>query len=306
MAILHILNGDATLGLFEKSGLKGKAIVWREILCEGPAISKLEQAEFWELRKEFLKGFAPENFEAFCTQLYQDFYLLTVNDWEEIVLWFEYDLFCQLNMLALLSLLKEKAKPYDTQISLICVGRHKSWEGLKGLGEFAPSAYPSLFEKRKSLSSKELLYASKIWELYSSGQQELLFEEDLTHPTFLYLKEALLAHFMRFPQKVSGLNEIETYVLSELNHRPQTKPSLIGNLLRRDNFYGFGDVQYEKAIDNLSMLYYVDAAKLYLNDLGEKLLNGRENFQTYRKLIPLYGQNSLLDYVRYQGKLIPA
>ena len=34
--ILHILNGDSTAQIMEKSSLEGDVIVWREMLCDGP------------------------------------------------------------------------------------------------------------------------------------------------------------------------------------------------------------------------------------------------------------------------------
>ncbi|MEM6806367.1 MAG: hypothetical protein AAF696_33520, partial [Bacteroidota bacterium] len=235
---------------------------------------------------------------------YEEFYQLNVEDWEEIILWFEYDLFCQLNMLGLLSLLNEKKKSSETRISLICVGREENRDRLIGLGEIEALDYPSLFEQRKELSAEDLSYAANIWELYSSGQQELLFKENLDHPSLPYIKEALLAHLMRFPQRKSGLTEIETFILEELYHHPQTKHALIGKLLSRENFYGFGDLQYANMIDNLAMLYQEGADVLHLNELGKKLIEGKENFRFYRKKVPRYGQNSLLDYVQRQGKLI--
>jgi hypothetical protein len=34
--ILHVLNGDATLNVFERTSFEGDIMVWREVLSEGP------------------------------------------------------------------------------------------------------------------------------------------------------------------------------------------------------------------------------------------------------------------------------
>ena len=43
---LHIINGDSTLPILEKSGINGDVVVWRELLCEGPLHKEVGNDDF--------------------------------------------------------------------------------------------------------------------------------------------------------------------------------------------------------------------------------------------------------------------
>lgn len=298
MKSLHILNGDSTLRLFEKSGLRGETIVWREIMCEGPTLTNVHNPDFWELRKSFLQNYSPKAHEKYYPKLYEEFYHLKVENWEEITLWFEYDLFCQLNMLAVLTLLAGKEVGSYSKLSLICVGKEGEEKKLKGLGEFPAEEYPDLFKKRRTLSSHDLEFAHEVWKLYSSGKQKAIISFLAVHsnPAFPYILPAMKAHLQRYPQKIHGLNEIEAFVLENLNQEAQSMHQLVGKLLRRENYYGFGDLQYVEMVEELSPLYTQIGEKLELNEKGKSIAQAQENFMPFRKRNPQYGQNQLSDY----------
>ena len=99
MKTLHILNGDSSLHQFNKTSLEGDTLVWREILCEGKTREEIGSAPYWETRKEFLKNYAKDSFEKHFENLKQEISSVRFSDYEEVILWFEYDLFCQINML---------------------------------------------------------------------------------------------------------------------------------------------------------------------------------------------------------------
>jgi hypothetical protein len=49
MKVLHVLNGDATLFKFKKTGLPGDIVVWREVLSEGPINNRTTYHDFFLL-----------------------------------------------------------------------------------------------------------------------------------------------------------------------------------------------------------------------------------------------------------------
>ena len=64
--------------------------------------------------------------------------------YDELVLWFEHDLFDQLNLIQLLTHLG--GRPRSKPVTLICIDRYPGHPNFKGLGELAPRDLAALFE----------------------------------------------------------------------------------------------------------------------------------------------------------------
>ena len=146
-SILHITNGDSTTDRINKLNFKGDIITWREMLCEGKTSVDVGSENFWKTRFEFLKSsykVSKQKFIDYTVKEYRN--LCNQKEQDEIVLWFEYDLFCQINMLAVISWLKRYRK--ERQISLICSGKVDNQEKLLGLNELTNSQLKELYKKR--------------------------------------------------------------------------------------------------------------------------------------------------------------
>src|ERR1700683_3106691 len=94
---LHILNGDATRDVFRRTALKDEQqLVWREMLCEGPVSGHLHDPAFWKRREEYICVRYNEKPEGYFDKVIMEQIWLEafVDDYSEIVLWFEHDLFC--------------------------------------------------------------------------------------------------------------------------------------------------------------------------------------------------------------------
>lgn len=81
---------------------------------------------------------------------------------EEITLWFDHDLFCQINMIAVISWLKTHRK--GARVSLV----HNSGDRLIGLAELTPEKLKEQYKHRIELSQDDIEYADYIWQLYCS------------------------------------------------------------------------------------------------------------------------------------------
>lgn len=275
-SFLHITNGDSTTSLLESLNIPGKIFTWREMLCEGKTITEVGSEDFWKSRFEFLSStykvtkqrfidLTVKEFRSLCQQKTQD----------EIVLWFEYDLFCQINMLAVLSWIKKHRK--EAKISLICSGRESGSKKLKGLSELKKEQLEQLFLNRQELSQDDIEYADYIWQLYCS-ESPLKLQNVTPSPTFQYLEEALEAHLKRFPTIKNGLNEIENTILDTVfTKKPKDKNKLIGLLLKNQNLYGFGDIQYKVTIQELKKLFK-SISPYQLNDLGVDVYQKGQNY----------------------------
>lgn len=254
--ILHILNGDSTLSIFQKSGIEGDTFVWREVLSDGPVHPAFGSKDFWDLRNSFMSASFKLKQNEYSKEV-KEIYLNTVkhlDSYDEIVLWFEYDLFCQVNMMALIHWMNiEKPNGF---VSLVCSGKLDDSGKLYGLGEIGSSHYKNLFESRLKLGAREYSYASDFYEAYSSTEPDDLYTFILVpFEEFQYLPAALESHFKRFPYSETGLTEIEQQMVSFIKEGESDKNRLIGKMLRWQTHYGFGDLQYINILERMHSLF---------------------------------------------------
>src|ERR1700704_5164520 len=100
--MLHIHNGDSAAGTAKKSDIPGEHLAWREALVCGPAPGNLSIDEFCRVRAQHLADAYGANLERTEQELRaQEETLARFSDHEEVVLWFEPDLFCQVQLIHL-------------------------------------------------------------------------------------------------------------------------------------------------------------------------------------------------------------
>ncbi len=253
---LHITNGDSFTQKLKTLPVKGDIITWREMLCEGKTETNVGSESFWKTRFEFLHKNYKVSKSWFVEKTLKEYRsLCNHKQQDQIVLWFEYDLFCQINMLAVLSWLKTYRR--HAQISLVCSGKEDETDTLYALGELGDEKLMELYENRLMLSQDDIEYADYVWQLYCSDNPIRLENlTDFKNYNFSYLSEALQAHLRRFPTIKNGLNEVENRILEiAVEERPKSKKALLGNILRNQGYYGFGDSQYGRVITNLKPLF---------------------------------------------------
>ncbi len=263
---INILNGDATVPEFEKSGITGEIVIWREVLSDGPVSDPIRENTFWEKRAAYIQGeFGGEGYAS--KMLLELDKIRDLSKYNEVVLWFEYDLFCQVNLLACLNFIDHN------QISLVCLGDELDGQ-LRGLGEIEADDFVGLYNQRIQLSDKDMTYAQTAWLAYTDVSPEHL-KTIPPSSTFKHLKPAIEAHLQRLPGK-NGLNHIEKKMLGLISEGITDERKLVGSMLRDQGYFGFGDMQYFHYLDQIKTL--LDADKLEVNELGERILAGTEVF----------------------------
>ncbi|WP_215225521.1 DUF1835 domain-containing protein [Echinicola shivajiensis] len=158
--IFHILNGDALKDQFP-SNLPGQTIVFRECLVEGDLSGDTDQ-EFYHTRARFIRL----TYGDFDEKTYFE---ITVPELEKIkqipqgsivYLWFEDDLFCQVNCWYVLHQLSNQHHSGE----VILVRPYSSLE--YGFGGLDIRGLKETFEWGKCLSNEEFLALSKMWKAY--------------------------------------------------------------------------------------------------------------------------------------------
>ncbi|MGB7786164.1 MAG: DUF1835 domain-containing protein [Salinimicrobium sp.] len=294
---LHICNGDDMAKKVQELELGGDLVVWREMLCEGPTAMEVGEKEFLDLRKNFLKksyGIPKKEYsEKFVSELEK---LAAVNNYAEIVLWFEFDLFSHMNMLGLISFLLQNKK--NDPLSLVCSRKLKGEKEMEPLSELSKKHLKQHYEHRISLTDDDLATAQLIWELYCARNHKRLASEIKKTTNFEYLSSSIRAHIERFPSSVTGLNTLEKNVLKLINeHEIKNRHHLLGYALQYQGYYGYVDVQMQRVLDKLSIFYTVKGNEVKLNEDGEKALNSSKNYYQRLKDDEYYGGARKYDYL---------
>ncbi|SNR37219.1 protein of unknown function [Lutibacter agarilyticus] len=272
--IIHVLNGDSSVQLLKESGLEGEIAVWRELLCEGALHTDFASDDFWKKRYTYFKEeLGVDRLEYYDKTIKEILKIEDISGLDEVVLWFEYDLFCQINLLAACSyLLKDFRK--DVKLSLVCVGRVKGKENLQALTDFSPKDFVELYKNRLNLSKSNLIFAEECWKLYAENDVEKLKNFNFRNPKFQYLQAAINQHLKRFPTE-NGLNEIQQKIIEIINSKALTENEIVRELLiwqQTETVYGFGDVQYILELKKLQDFYTIKDAKYFVTTKAKKLL----------------------------------
>lgn len=303
---LHITNGTSLTNYLEKLDISTNenTITWQETLCVGPTIENIDSKEFIKIRKAFFRSFY--NIKLSTKEISSELNKLNkIDEFSEIVLWFEYDLFCHINLVAVISLLHQRG--ISLPIYLVCSGRVEGEKGLKGLAELKPKQLEDHYKNKIKLSDDDLSLAKHIWQIYCGKDHNLLLPLITRSSSFKYLNNCLKAHIRRFPDTRSGISTLEYNILKLIKENKITsKRHLVGYTLHYQGYYGYGDLQIERVIDLLSLFFVETEDRLILNREGHLALEHQHNYQKEMANTIQYGGVSCLDYKfnKQQNKLI--
>ena len=212
MNTLHILNGDSTLFSFKETGLDGDTMVWREVLSEGPLEENISSGSFWRARSQWITQSFTETPDGYQEKMVDQLSKLT-EPYDEINLWFEFDLHCQVNLLGAMNYLKQQADLSSPAIYLICPADFPGKENFMGMGELSGEELEYLYDNiRVQLSAIDFVIAAEVWAIYVSRDAEKLKEYiNTTHfwGSLHLLKPALEAQLKRLQVNENGLNYVE-------------------------------------------------------------------------------------------------
>lgn len=301
---LHITNGGSLTGYLKELDFKDDILTWHEMLCEGNTYNLLDSKQFINQRKAFLSTYYDIEFDE---QLYHKELnvLNNTNAYNEIVLWFEYDLFCHINLIAVISLLQEKK--INLPLFLVCSGRVEGEPNLKGLSELSHNMLMAHYENKIQLTSDDIELARDIWRTYCGKDHNLLKPYITKKSSFKYLNSCLKAHLKRFPNLKNGLSDLEENILKIIKDNDiKSRHHLLGYALNYQGYYGFGDIQINRLINNLAIFFNESESSITLNRKGYEALHGQSNFALeINNNIPFGGVNRLDFYFsNEENKLI--
>lgn len=224
--MLHVTNGDATAMRMREAGLRGDILPWRDVLHEGPVPEGLPNRELRAVRARFLADRGLGDYEQVLSEFTaRDAMLSEFLEYEEVVLWFEHDLYDQLQLLQLLAFFAER-KGVDGRLMAVIVPHY--------LGQVAPQRLRLFFDERLPVGSDQRDLGLRAWNAFRSADpRELVALRDGDTRLLPYLAAALTRHLEEFPAIRDGLSRSERQILEVL----QSGPMRLGALFRAAHHY---------------------------------------------------------------------
>ncbi|MBL4676552.1 MAG: DUF1835 domain-containing protein [Mucilaginibacter sp.] len=253
---LHILNGDSTLNGFERTGIDGDVMVWREVLSEGPLLEKINSAAFWKERAAWINQTFKEPADDYQQKVVEPLARLSEN-YQDINLWFEFDLHCQVNMLGVMMLLSQHTDLTERNIYLICPDSFPNKPDFRGMGELTGDELEYLYDNiRVQLSEYDFELATEAWDIYIAKDTAAL-DQWLATERFWgnlhSLKHAFEAHLKRLQTNAEGRNYIEQKLLDIYNGGVKDRPSIHQAFWKAEPVYGMGDAELNIYLDKLNI-----------------------------------------------------
>lgn len=215
-SVLNITNGDSVLEQLKLAGIRGKRMGWNDVLHEGPVPAKHTPAALAKVRAQFLAESLAGDADAILSELHER-QLVFEKKRERVVLWFEHDLYDQLQLVQILAeLATMKPQP---KVELIQAHDY--------LGRMSLDALRALREKRVEVNDEMFQLAVRTWSAFRAEEPLSLldiYQSETVHG-LPCLKSALLRLFEEYPSVVHGLSRTERQILQAVadGHRSPGK-----------------------------------------------------------------------------------
>ncbi len=237
--IYHVLPGDSLVGEFGKTGLEGEVIVCREALIDGP-IDAEALHEFWGQRARYiLAEFGDDEIEYHEKTAAPLNRLAELESDDEVHLWFEYELFCSVNMWFCLSLLAEtECKAF--RIEPVGLAHDERWSGF---GQFSADQMKAAFELSSEFSRGDIALGRDLWNAYRHGDHTELRRLGKTESKCCpYLSEVTVAAIDQDMEPIEVVRSITAAGETDF-------AKIFVEFRKRAGVYGYGDVQVRKLLD---------------------------------------------------------
>lgn len=204
--ILNITNGDCAVEIMKKANISGAFLPWRDVLHDGPIPSDLSLEELSKVRAQFITGqnwgAAEEITESF---IQRDNELKSFREYEKVILWFEHDLYDQLQIIQILDWFHENYTE-EVELSIICTEQY--------LGRLSPEEMRELIKYEEPITETHLNLSCKAWAAFRSSTPEewcgLLNTDTSALP---FLEGAIVRLLEEYPSCSNGLSRTATQAL---------------------------------------------------------------------------------------------
>ncbi|MDB4950637.1 MAG: hypothetical protein JWM27_3286 [Gemmatimonadetes bacterium] len=208
--MLHVTNGDSAVDAMRRAGITGDIVPWRDVLHDGPVPAGLPPDALSAVRARFIaaQGWGDEaqvlrGFRA------RDAALADFARHDAVVLWFEHDLYDQLQLLQVLDFFQDR-DPLPVPLTMVGASEY--------IGPAAPERITHLFAGRQPVTAAQLALGRIAWRAFREPrplQWAALLGEDTT--ALPYLRAAILRQLEQLPSAHNGLSRSERQALEAID-----------------------------------------------------------------------------------------
>jgi hypothetical protein len=306
---LHVTNGDSAAAGLREIGL-GRVLPWRDALHDGP-VPDVDDAELRTVRARFLVGADGPAAQRAQRMLAERDATLDAHHDGAYVLWFEADLYDQLQIAQILALLARRGVPASA-IMLICIGEHLGIAHFGGLGELRPDQLGALRATAAApLTDAALRLASDAWAaLRASDPRRLAPIAAARSGELRFMGEAFDRLSREYPWTRDGLSLTERRSLAAVAEGVSSAGAAFMRTMAREARPFLGDTLAYRAMDRLAgarvALLDVDppgavrpGTRVALTDAGRRVLEGDEDH------VALNGLDRWIGGVQLRGDAVP-
>ena len=266
---LHIANGSSVTDSLDPVAVPGDRMIWCDPLHDGPVPGDVSDEELRRIRATYLagSGATPADRDDILRELERaDRRVAAAAQYDEVILWYEHDLFDQLNLIHLLDRLSHVSP--RPAVTLICIDQHPAHPRFKGLGELTTSELTALLSERVPVTAEQYATAAAAWRAFRSNDPRAIERFVETDAGALpYLGAALRRHLEEFPWTTTGLSRREGRALSLIRDGHSTTWALFRHFDGDDRTFYVTDVAL------LDVLKGLAKATPPLIDIGEWAAN---------------------------------
>lgn len=234
MSALHITNGDCAADTL-RAFLTDPVVITADPLFDGPA-SEVDDDAWYAMRARTLAE-DDEGARRIAAELASLDRALAnaAARGDEVVLWFEHDLFDQLLLVRTLSRLASGATA-----SLICIDRFPCVEQFIGLGQLTAAQLATLLPARKPVEAPHVDQATRVWKAFRATDPTSLSTMTSAGP-LPFLGTAVRRFLEEYPSTANGLSRSATQVLGVLADGPRDGGVLFAASQEREESPFMGD-----------------------------------------------------------------
>jgi hypothetical protein len=309
-AALHVSNGDSTD--LPGTGLASRVLYWRDSLHEGP-VPAVDPEELRRIRAAFLVQAGADDRAEGSAMFAERDRTLMANREGEYVLWFEADLYDQLQIIQILARLADLGVP-ARRITLICIGEHPGIARFGGLGELTAEQLRDLPATNACarLTPAALQLATEAWAAFRAPTpQQLPAIAGRRSGELRFLGEAFDRLSREYPSTRDGLSLTERRILAAVADGAATAGTAFVRAAARETRPYLGDTWAFAMVERMAyaqvpLLHagHPDrpvgrGTSLRLTDTGEQVLAGAADHLT------LNGIDRWIGGVHLRGHHVP-
>jgi len=235
--ILNITNGDSAVEIMKQENIPGVFLPWRDVLHDGPVPDKLVLDELSEVRARFIieRGWGvPEKIiEGF---IQRDNALKSFNKYNKVILWFEHDLYDQLQIIQILDWFYQNSTR-GVELSIICTDRY--------LGMLTPKEMKGLIKHEEPITESHLKLSNKAWTALRSSSPENWYELLNIDTTVLpFLEGAVIRLLEEYPSCKNGLSRTAEQALTVISTGEKRPGKVFGGNQELEERVFLGDASF--------------------------------------------------------------